>query len=184
MCRLADAWERLRTHHNCVTRRESKGRLKVRKGPDKNSPSNDGAGEKRDQGPAPVSLVVCGDPIVGRALVLLLSGSRYDVRFLTDSHLRKPGVLEDIRLLVLTPAHSLRCREAISAALEEMSGEAAKLVVLKLSVPSEVRPEEKVGASNVSEHEVRWPCSNRELERWIEAVLEGDIAEREEGQYA
>jgi hypothetical protein len=47
------------------------------------------------------TLCICGDPVVGQALALLLRGSGYTVRFLLAQSLVEPRVLEDVRLLVL-----------------------------------------------------------------------------------
>ena len=47
----------------------------------------------RRQASAPLVVAICGDPVVGRALALLLQGSNYDTRFLTASSLGEPGSL-------------------------------------------------------------------------------------------
>ena len=52
-------------------------------------------------------VAICGEPVVGRTLALLLGGSNYDARFLTASSLGEPGSLEGVRLLVLTPTWEL-----------------------------------------------------------------------------
>jgi len=120
--------------------------------------------------PTPITLAVCGDPIVGRALVLLLQGSNYDVRFLPVSFLSEPGALEDVRLLLLTPMPGLSDvrRKAFLVLLKEAS-DAAKTPVLELVASSKGRRdgETRVGLA----YAVAWPCSTQELERWIEAAL-------------
>lgn len=112
---------------------------------------------------APVSLAVCGEPVVGRTLVLLLQGPRYDARFLDASALSEPGALEGVRVVLLTPSFSSTWREVLAAALEDAPGGGARIAVLKLAAT----PEETVGP----EHEVPWPCSTAELKRRIEAAL-------------
>ncbi len=51
---------------------------------------------------APPTLAICGDPAVGRALVLLFRDPRYDAKFLPDASLGEPGALEGVRLLLFT----------------------------------------------------------------------------------
>ncbi len=70
---------------------------------------------------APITLAVCGDPVVGRALALLLRGSGYDTRFLPASSLSEPGSLEGIGLLLLAPTPELRVeqREVLLASLRD-----------------------------------------------------------------
>src|SRR5918912_1220878 len=57
------------------------------------------------------TLAVFGDPIVGRALVLLLRGYRYEARFMpassSSSSIEMSGLLEDILLVLVTPTRSL-----------------------------------------------------------------------------
>ena len=51
----------------------------------------------------PIVLAICGDPVVGRALVLLLRSSLYDTKFISISFLSDAGALEGVRLVLLTP---------------------------------------------------------------------------------
>src|SRR3712207_7176939 len=57
--------------------------------------------------PAKTVLAICGDPVVGRALTLLLQSSLYEVRFLPVSALSEPGALEGVRLVLLAPTWEL-----------------------------------------------------------------------------
>jgi hypothetical protein len=41
-------------------------------------------------GSAPITLAICGDPVVGRALLVLLRSPRYEVRLLSVSSLSEP----------------------------------------------------------------------------------------------
>ena len=113
-------------------------------------------------------VAICGDPVVGRALALLLRSSLYDARFLTTSSLSDPGSLEGVRLLLLTPTWELDAdrREALLASLRDAS-EAAKAPILELT-SSQVRNGQ---ARLRSEHTVSWPCSTEELERRIQGAL-------------
>jgi hypothetical protein len=118
-----------------------------------------------------IRVAVCGDPIVGRALVLLLQGPRYDVRFVPTSSLSELGALKGAQLVLLTPTWELNSesRDAFLATLRVEPG-AADMPILKLSSSGGSRNgEARVG----SEHIVPWPCSTEELERRIQAILFG-----------
>jgi hypothetical protein len=117
------------------------------------------------------TLGICGDPLVGRALTLLLRGSGYKVRFLLLAQcFWEPQALKDIRLSVLTPTPELSTerRSALVRWLKEIS-EARGMPVLELVTPFlvEARREE---ARHKSWHMVTWPCRIQELEQWIEAA--------------
>jgi hypothetical protein len=115
-------------------------------------------------------VAICGDPVVGRALALLLRGSLYDARFLSTSSLSEPGSLEDIRLLLLTPTWELDAdrREALLASLRDAS-DAARAPILELTSDSGGVQNGK--ARLRPDHIVSWPCSTEELERRIQAAL-------------
>jgi hypothetical protein len=122
----------------------------------------------------PVVLAVSGDPVVGRALVLLLRGCRYDARFLPASSLGEPGSLEGVQLLLVTPVPGLSAerREAFSASLRDAT-RIAEMPVLELVLSSGGAP--RGGARAESERAVPWPCRGEELERRIEAALLGNV---------
>lgn len=124
-------------------------------------------------GPAssPIVLAICGDPVVGRALVLLLRRSVFDARFLSASSLSDPASLEGVRLLLLTPTRDLGAerREALLASLRRAS-DITRAPILKLTSSSGA---ERNGDLRF-EHTVSWPCSTEELERRIEATLFAD----------
>jgi hypothetical protein len=108
--------------------------------------------------------------VVGRALVLLLQGSNYDVRFLPVSFLSEPRALEDVRLLLLTPMPGLSDvrRKAFLASLKEAL-DAAETPILELIASKGAQGgETPVGSECCA---VAWPCSTQELERRIEAAL-------------
>ena len=116
----------------------------------------------------PSTLAVCGDPVVGRALALLLRGPRYDARFLPVSSLNEPGVLEDVRLLLLTPTpeSSVGYHETLVASLRDEAA-AAKIPIMELVVS----PEKTRNGKAQDDRLVPWPCRTEELKRRIEAVL-------------
>ncbi len=120
-------------------------------------------------GSTPIAVAVCGNPIVGRALVLLLQTYHYDVRFLPASSFREPGSLKGVRLLLLTPMPelSIERRDALVASLRDTLG-AMKITILELVSPSGGT---QGGARDESEHVVLWPCSPEELKGHIETAL-------------
>lgn len=121
--------------------------------------------------PAQPALAIWGDPIVGKALVLLLRPSGYDARFLPISSLSKPESWGSVQLLLLapTPEMSTEQREAHLASLKDATGDAKKVPVLELVTLSEEPPEG--GARDGSWHAAPWPCKIEELERRICALL-------------
>jgi len=116
---------------------------------------------------APITLVICGEPVVGRALVLVLRGSRYDVRFLTAASLSDPGALDGVQLLLLTSTFDSRWGEDLLVELGLAPGGDAGIPVLQLIAASERTPKGETRPGHV----LPWPCSIEELERRIEAVL-------------
>src|SRR5215210_5441261 len=85
-------------------------------------------------GSDPIVLAVCGEVVVGQALMLLLRDSRYDTRFLPVSSLSKSGALKGVRLVLLisTPQLSNERRAAIFASLRAQAV-GAKIPVLELA---------------------------------------------------
>lgn len=136
--------------------------------------SNRGRSQDRDEKTSSqglVALAVCGDPVVSRALVLLLQDSRYDVRYLSTSSLSETGSLEDFRLLLLVPLPELNPerRRSLSASLRDTSG-TAEVQVLELVTPS--RETQEGEARGALWHTIPWPCKIEELKQRIEAVLQ------------
>ena len=124
---------------------------------------------------ASVALAVCGEPVVGRALVLLLRGARYDSRFVSVSTSGEVASLGGVRLLLLapTPGLSPERREALLAALGEATA-VAGIPILELVPPPK--------RARARQAQMSWPCSAEQLERRIEAILlarpyEGDRRE-------
>ena len=111
-----------------------------------------------------VALAVCGEPVVGRALALLLRGPRYDTRFVSASSPDEVASLESVRLLLLapTPGLSAQRRAALLAALEETTAVVGIPILELVPFPERVEPRHA---------QVRWPCSAEQLERCIEAAL-------------
>jgi hypothetical protein len=129
-------------------------------------------GEKDTARQGSVALTILGDPVVGRALMLLLRGSGYEAKFVPASSLLSQHLwLKGSDLLVLTPTPELSSedRKALVASLEEET-RSAKLQVLELATPSS--QETPKGAMEGERwHYLSWPCMIEELEGSIEAAL-------------
>lgn len=113
---------------------------------------------------ASVTLAVCGEPVVGRALALLLRGPRYDTRFVSVSSRGEVASLEGVHLLLVAPTPGLSAvrRVALRVALGEATA-AAGIPMLELVTFYE-RAEPRHA-------QVSWPCSAEQLERSIEELL-------------
>jgi len=117
-----------------------------------------------------MAVAICGDPVVGRLLVLLLGDSGYEVRFLPRSSLNEPATLEGVRLLLLAPTPELSSeRRASLLALLKYIQESTGLIVLELVTLSEEGQSEE--ARGESWQLVPWPSRLPELKRRIEAAL-------------
>jgi len=126
--------------------------------------------DERHLASAPTVLAICGDPVVGRALALLLKSKLYEVRFIPASSLSEPRSLEGVNLLLLTPTWELdaESREALLASLRDASDTVETPVLELSSSVGEVRH----GATRARpEHVVPWPCSTEELGRRIQSAL-------------
>jgi hypothetical protein len=121
-----------------------------------------------------LAIVIWGDAVMARALVLLLRGSGYDAKYLSASSLSEPKVLEGVQLLLLAPAPepSSEPREALLASLSNTPG------VTEIPVIELVNTSEKTTEGRVHDrpwYKVQWPSRIDELERQIEAVLHGHL---------
>jgi hypothetical protein len=123
---------------------------------------------------AAVTVAVCGDPVVGRALALVLQPARYEARFVPVIASGEPEPLGDAQVVVLvpTPGLNVRQRAALVGAVRERE---PSIPVLEL-VACWRRTEP--GCRTVP-----WPCSTEELQQRIEDALcaaAGDGGERQE----
>jgi DNA-binding response OmpR family regulator len=107
--------------------------------------------------------ILSGDPLVGRALELLLEGAGYEVGLLEVSEaLRVEDLLQGVDVLLLDRGLSDGRREDFLGALAGTL-ETATIPVLSLSPGPE-------GASAEEDHVVPWPCRMEDLLREIEAA--------------
>jgi hypothetical protein len=122
------------------------------------------------QGTDPDTLAICGDPVVAQALALLLRGSGYGTRILSESSLNNPKAVKGVKLLLLTPTLNLRSeeRKAFLASLSDVR-QITKIPVLEL-VPLSRETREGETRDELW-YRLPWPCRIEQLERGIEAVL-------------
>ena len=110
--------------------------------------------------------ILSGDPLVGRALELLLQGAGYEVRLLEEPDAsRVEDLLGGIDVLILDRGLTNGRREGFLGA---MAGtlETATVPVLSLSPGSEGSE----GPSAEEDRVVPWPCKIEDLVREIEAA--------------
>jgi hypothetical protein len=115
-------------------------------------------------------VAIYGDPVVGRALELLLQGASYAVRFVAggqEDHVALPAEIPDeigeSRLVVLTPGLNAARRDAFLGALRARASTAG-LPVLQLG-------EAPAGSLVAADHRAPWPCRTEDLRREIAAAL-------------
>ena len=120
---------------------------------------------------APAEVVIFdGDPIVGRALGLLLQCDGCNVRFLEVGSLERPEVLEGVRVLLLGPRWSAEGRRAVLAMSESEQANAereGRFRILEVGAPPEGVPAEP-------ERHIPWPCGITNLSRRVKALLAGE----------
>ena len=107
--------------------------------------------------------ILSGDPLVGRALELLLEGAGYEVGLLEElDAFRVEDLLQGVDVLLLDRGLSDGRREDFLGALAGTL-ETATIPVLSLSPGAEGTPAQK-------DRVVPWPCRMEDLVREIEAA--------------
>ncbi len=126
-----------------------------------------------------ITLAVWGDPIVSRALALLLEGSGFEARLVPAFSSPHSNALEGVHLLVLTPTPglSIEHRESLLMSLKDTLKD-PKVPVLELATPPKETREG--GTRDESWYIVSWPCSLGELEQEVEAALFANHANGEQ----
>lgn len=124
-------------------------------------------------GSAQATLAVCGDPVICRALVLLLRSPGYDVEYLPVPSLGEPGSLADVRVLLLALERDDRRRKATLELVSEVTV-GTEVHVLELSTAFEKRSGPR-GEHVWADGKVPWPCSTEELKRYIADALSKDL---------
>jgi hypothetical protein len=117
--------------------------------------------------PAPTTLaLVDGDPVVGRALKVLLQGAGYNVRSLGYPFGGDLGaLLGGARLLLLPPSLTSEAREALLGDIKVITALASLPTVALMGAL------DKASQSDVLSAYVPWPCRIEALVQQIEAAL-------------
>lgn len=116
-----------------------------------------------------INLLVWGDPVICRALVLILQGPGYNARFFRATSLDEVRTLESVQMLLLAPELVTERRGVWRTELVDLMS-SMNIPILELVAAFEER-KERLGTSAWSERRVPWPCSTDELKRHIRAVV-------------
>lgn len=139
-----------------------------------NSPRSNGTRVISGLSSTQATLAVCGDPVICRALVLLLRAPAYDVEYLPIASLGLPGSLADVQVLLLALERDAQRRKAIVEMVNEATV-GAEVHVMELSALYEGRSEPRRGHV-WSDGKVPWPYSTEEeLKRHIEDALSNPL---------
>jgi hypothetical protein len=126
-----------------------------------------------DLGSTRTALAVYGDPIVCRALVLLLKGPNYDVRHLPAASLGLAGTLDGVHILLLALERGTECRRSIFELLDSAT-DADGVHVLELTSALEGSSEQRRQHDH-ADRKISWPCSTEQLKRRIDTTLAGRL---------
>ncbi len=124
---------------------------------------------------APSRVIVHGvDPVVGRALELLLRSAGYGATFVTADSLDEPSMLDGARLLLFFAVDPSPERRKVSLSLIKSAPGMAGVPILEV-VSSPDKAQAGIGRP------ILWPCRIEELRRRIEAaLLDGSSPEERE----
>ena len=123
------------------------------------------------------TLAVCGDPIICRALVLLLRGPGYDVRYLPAASLSVAGTLTGVQVLLLALEREAGRRRVIMELLDRAT-DAGDVHILELTDGFEGGPERRRESAR-AERMISWPCSTEQLKQHINNALAGSLVVEE-----
>ena len=128
-----------------------------------------------------IDLLICGDPVTCKALVLILQGPDYNARYLCASSLNEVKTLEGVQILLLAPGW---VAELLKGSLNELEAFMSSIKIPTLELVAAL--EERGGWPRTSTWPARripWPCSTDELKRHIRAVVASNPNMRE-GSFA
>ncbi len=114
-------------------------------------------------------IIVGGSALVGRSLELLLWSADCSVKFLGEPSLGRLALgeswlLDSIRLLILAPVASLRCREAVLELVGTRNSAEARIEILEL-----IADDQRVQVPPW--RFLPWPCRTEDLKRQVMATL-------------
>lgn len=116
-----------------------------------------------------IDLLVWGDPVICRAMVLVLQGPEYNPRFFDATSLDELSTLENVQVLLLAPGLVTERRGVSRTEIVDLMRR-KNIPILELVAAFEER-KERLGTPAWSEHRVPWPCSTDELKRHIRAAV-------------
>ena len=108
-------------------------------------------------------VILGGDPVVGRALELLLRNAHYDVRYVNTNSPESPPAPENVGGVVLGPGWNSRIRKAVLKVIGD-APDMENIPVLEIGLPTD-------DARLRAEHYVPWPCRSEELKKRLDDVL-------------
>ncbi len=120
------------------------------------------------------ALAVSGDPIVCRALALLLKNPDYDVRYLPVASLGMSGTLTGVQILLLALAHDIERRKGGIFELLDRASNNSSVHIVELTSASEGSAE-RHREHNHADWKIFWPCSTEQLKRHIDTALAASL---------
>ena len=120
------------------------------------------------------TLAVCGDPVICRALVLLLRTPDYDVGYLPVASLGAPGSLANVQVLLLALERDAQRRKTTLDLVNKATA-GAEVQVLELGNAFEGGSGQRREEPGWSDGRVPWPCSTEELKQHIEDALSNGL---------
>jgi hypothetical protein len=115
------------------------------------------------------TLAVCGDPIICRALVLILRGPDYEVRYLPTDSLNVAGALTEVQILLLALERGTERRRMVLELLDSAK-DADGVHILELTAGFESIAERRRQPAR-AERKISWPCSIEQLKQHINTAL-------------
>lgn len=115
-------------------------------------------------------LIFDGEPVVGRALELLLRTTGYDAKHVPYTNSLSLGTLEGVRILILAPGWSTESRRVAEAAVSKTGGKGWR--ILEMGTPPD-------DATTKPARYVPWPLGTDQLRRRIDTLLTGSVAKDE-----
>jgi hypothetical protein len=125
--------------------------------------------------PSSISVAVCGDPVICRALVLLLRDPNYNVRFVPASSTAEPGSFVGVQVVLLALEPGIERRRAVLGTLQKAM-DTARVSILELVVSYERNLKQPHNEAWLGHKVVPWPCGTDELKRHVQAALSNTLA--------
>jgi hypothetical protein len=108
------------------------------------------------------TLIFDGDPVIGRALELLLRTAGHDARYVARNEAERATTLDGLQIVLLGPGWDADSREVAESIASARCAEV--LPILEMGSPPDNLPSKP-------ERFVPWPCRIADLKRRIDAAL-------------